>query len=161
MTDLHQTYREQLALRAYGELDDEELRALAQHLEACADCRAFAVELERALSSLSALREVPRTPPAGWLERTLSAARREALPRGRLALAAAFAAGLAAGVLLMAGLSRQAPDPSTVGGAPSAPSLPGREPSPLERALAVAALDEPPPPATTAGISRLRPFLRH
>jgi anti-sigma factor RsiW len=100
----HDEFREMLALRLYGELDERGRAELDAHLRACADCRRFASELD---VGLGALRQ-PRAAadelelPPDWRERLQRAADDG---RGRVPIspwwtsAAAFAAGLLAAML--------------------------------------------------------------
>jgi anti-sigma factor RsiW len=91
---IHEKFRELLCLRLYGETDETERRALDEHLAGCADCRAYALELEQGLGALRARRAERDDLPAGWRER-LGEVAHARLSRGRLL---AFVAGLAAGI---------------------------------------------------------------
>ncbi|MEM7309219.1 MAG: zf-HC2 domain-containing protein [Planctomycetota bacterium] len=95
----HEPFRELLALRLYGELDDAEARALAAHLAGCDACARFADELEHGLGAAPRGETGAAELPDGWRERLDDAIRPAAASRWRWA--APFAAGLAAGVLLM------------------------------------------------------------
>jgi predicted anti-sigma-YlaC factor YlaD len=102
----HDKFRELLCLRLYGETDETERRALDEHLTGCADCRAYASELERGLGALPGRRAVRDDLPAGWRERLGEVARTRP-GRGRLL---AFVAGLAAGIAVA--LALRAPSAS-------------------------------------------------
>ncbi len=101
----HDTFRELLALRRYGELSETERRALESHLEGCEACRSFGREFEAtfgALEELERAQPYEGAPPA-WLERLNAQVR--AQPRSRRFSPPSFAVGLAAGLLLMSGVA--------------------------------------------------------
>ncbi len=100
MTD-HERFRELLALRLYDELEEVEQHELASHLESCASCQRFGEELATGLGA------VPRgggdadvVLPDSW-DRDLRDAIRATRPSALRTLTV-FAAGLAAGLLVMA-----------------------------------------------------------
>jgi anti-sigma factor RsiW len=141
----HETFREHLALRLYGEIAAGEAAALEEHLRGCADCRRLGGELERDLGPLAPAAAREEEPPAGWRERLDAAA--AALPRGRLRSLPLWTsvAGFAAGVLLTWAL-RPVP--------PVAIPAPGPPVVAFER-------ETPPPPANTSGqLARLETWLR-
>lgn len=74
-TPSHETLREQLLDLAYGELDRRGERALREHLEGCAECRA---ELERMTSTRTAMSALDDAPAPERGEAVLLAAAREA-----------------------------------------------------------------------------------
>lgn len=65
----HATWREHVALHVYGELEPLEQRALLQHLDACAACRALERELRATLGASAAA-----TPGPGSAGSTANAA---------------------------------------------------------------------------------------
>ena len=143
----HDTYQELLALDLYGELPVDEARTLSEHLETCAACRALRQELDDSLGPLARREVEPRADdlPADWDE---SLRRATVVParasRARPVLA--FAAGLAAGILLM--WTALAPREGSSELGLTVVSNAGRAP--------VFASDGPPPPATSRGqLSRL------
>jgi hypothetical protein len=86
-----------LSQRALGDLDAEPGREVALHLEACADCRAAAGGIERAVRALTAAPPVsPSTERREAAVRAMSSAVRSPSRRGLWALGAAAAALLAA-----------------------------------------------------------------
>jgi anti-sigma factor RsiW len=132
----HDDAHELLALRLYGELSTEEDRALERHLATCTECTSFARELAQGLgvlahSATSADRARLDELPPDWLAR-LRAATRPA-PRRWLQPLATFAAGVAAGLLVMAALRSPASpalsDPTMRAGN-TAPFVPRSEPPP-------------------------------
>lgn len=150
----HETYREQLALRLYGELTEEEGRALERHLDGCEACAALARELSTTLGGLVANAPDPRALPADWSER-LRAATRAVAPRRRVQPVASFVGGLAAGLFLAFLLT-----PRDAGhGARTEPGVTihtnaGEGPSFTARAT-------PPPQTTSTGtLSRLPELMR-
>lgn len=137
---IHETFRELLALRLYDELEAAESAALDAHLAGCAACRTFALELQAGLGRApqgTAADDLP----AGWSEalRARIGARPSApRPATRRPALLAFASGLAAGLLVMAGWRAR--------GEPSA--TPARPPAAVETAFARAT---PPPLASGRG----------
>jgi anti-sigma factor RsiW len=133
----HEPFREMLCLRLYGELTAEERAAVERHLQSCADCRAFEAELAGTLAALQSPRGARiQELPSDWSAR-LSARIQSERRRSWTRLCPPFAAGLAAGLLLMAGLRPQPEQPgnataprmlSGIGGAP--PYVPSAEPPP-------------------------------
>jgi len=108
--DEHERPRELLALGLYGELAPGEERELERHLAACAVCRSFAAELDAGLGALvpgrdahdpDGVADLDDLPP-GWAERLAAAARAPAPSRATWNPLLTFAAGLAAGLLVMA-----------------------------------------------------------
>ena len=99
MTNLHEDYRELIALRLYEELEGRDGVRLEQHLSGCAPCREYALALEAGLGACSQPTEDTDL-PAGWRER-LGEMTRPPGPR-LLRPALTFAAGLAAGLAVMA-----------------------------------------------------------
>jgi anti-sigma factor RsiW len=92
----HETYREQAALRLYGELSPEERDELEQHLAGCASCATEVAALEAGLGRL-ACPAAEEDLPAGWrqrLDEALGLERRRRALRSPLWIAAAsFLAG--------------------------------------------------------------------
>ncbi len=137
----HETFHELLALRLYGELSPDEERALTGHLATCEDCRAFGRELAGTLGVLAQTQAGARERdlPGDWTARLagrIAVARR----RRRLQPLATFAAGLAAGLVLMSVLrSPQGPLHPPPGG----DAIAGAPPFVLR--------SDPPPPATGRG----------
>jgi len=122
----HEAWREQLALRQYGELDEREARALDVHLESCAACREFAAELELGLGRLA--QAAPPHVDEVWLAR-VRAGVAPRIARRRNWGWAGFAAGLAAGALLVLWLNPGQRDADT-----RSASLERSGPPPLARA---------------------------
>ncbi|MCZ6597699.1 MAG: zf-HC2 domain-containing protein [Planctomycetota bacterium] len=159
----HEGFRELLALRLYDELDGRESELLDEHLRGCAACADFARELE---SGLGALRKAVREDlPADW-DRSL---RESVAPRTRRTepwrTVVVFAAGLAAGLALMAVLR------GSGSAAPGAPMSPGAPESGNELAAVTTNagptnvlpehLGDPPPRATAPGrLTQLGAILR-
>ena len=143
----HESMRERIALRAYGELGTAEEALLDAHLEACASCRRYAEEFARGLGALVAgTREASDELPAGWSDR-LGESTRASRPPARLRPWWTAAAGFAAGVVAAVAIPR----------GPAAKDAPVRPLTAWERFHA----DEPPPLATTGGSSRrLSDYLR-
>jgi len=136
----HESFHELLCLRVYGELSPEEERSLAQHLASCADCRTFGAELAGTLGVLHRARtsagegELPSDWHAQLAERV-----RTTRTRSWVRPLATFAAGLAAGLLLMAALrSPQSPTNAAIGS-----RLNGAPPFELR--------SDPPPPYSGRG----------
>ena len=145
----HEAFHELLCLRVYGELSADEERLLAQHLTGCADCRAFGDELAGSLGALASEQAARAAElPGDWHERLAERVRVARARRWGRPLAT-FAAGLAAGLLLMAALrSPHSPASTDLG-----PSLDGAPPFVLRTA--------PPPPASGRGpLARLSGLLR-
>jgi anti-sigma factor RsiW len=149
----HESFRELLALRLYGELEANDGARLADHLTDCPDCRQFARELAAGLGALRAapVQQAEGEIPADWRERLRRSTAAETGP-GRTtrrwaslrsplwASAAAFAAGVLVATLLM----RRANDnPIDL----VASNDGARVPSIYERFNG----STPPPQATTAG----------
>jgi len=149
----HDAIREQLALRLYDELTADEVAALDTHLARCAECRAFAADLERGLGAAAG--PMSDDLPHGWRER-LDAATRDASVAARPApFWLGLAAGLAAGVL--GALAWRAPDEGPAGkGEP--PRFVTNSPTPGEPAPELARYAQPPPAAVRAyaGLVSLR-----
>jgi anti-sigma factor RsiW len=109
----HESYRELLALRLYGELDGADRALVDEHLKTCADCRALAGELESGLGALRAAR-IDRGAdeiPADWRERL----RRSTIAASRSVRLSPFwsaAAAFAAGILLATVLAHRSNDRS-------------------------------------------------
>lgn len=128
-TTQHERFRELAALALYDELDGTEHATLEQHRASCADCRAFAAELELGLGRLA------RAPladdlPLAWLGLLRARIEREAAPAraprtrsGWLGFAAGLAAGLAASLLWMQGAGGPVgPSPDVAERVPDAPA---------------------------------------
>jgi len=101
----HERFHEFLTLRLYDELDPSAAAALGEHLTLCATCRAFARELDEGLGRLPRAGTTDDL-PAGWIEELRAkVGAAPPLPRRtrRRPLLLAFATGLAAGLLAMAG----------------------------------------------------------
>ena len=95
----HEEFHELLALRLYGEVSAEEEHGLQVHLATCGDCSRFWEELQ---AGLGALQETSPSPdlPADW-DRRLREVRLTPGRRPTWSSVATFAAGLAAGMLVM------------------------------------------------------------
>lgn len=129
----HENFHELLALRLYGELSADEARALERHLGACAECAAFALELERGLGVLARLDRARLLElPDDWAERLGAATRPTHLQRWVRALVP-FAAGVAASLLVMALRPSATPSGELPGARPGAeaPFVPRSDPPPL------------------------------
>ncbi len=167
----HETARELLLDRSYGELPPERARELEAHLASCSGCRADAERIE---ATRAAMRRLGPEPEPGG-EGILLAAAREAAGKGRprrfswlgLSLAAGAAATVAVAIVSMwppreaeraeeewaarlpppaAGAFRAAP-PAPAPAAPEAKAAPAvLAARPAAKALAAA----PPPPAGEA-----------
>ena len=99
----HENYRELIALRLYQESSPGEARELEAHLATCESCAAFARELEGGLGAhkrAAAERDTPDL-PAGWLEGLRRSTDELAPRRGISRQVLTFAAGIAAGLLVM------------------------------------------------------------
>lgn len=130
----HATYRELLALRLYDELDEDESRDLDAHLSDCAECRAYASELESGLGVLAKQGPVVNDLPDGWMDRLRTEVQQIPAPLHRPWIIAA--ASFAAGVLLTLVLN--------------APEVPANE-TPTRAPSASFERAEPPAPAPTRG----------
>ena len=146
----HESMRELIALRLYGEIDAGERERLERHLGTCAECRAYASEIEAGLGALAGGTHEALELPGDWPER-LREATREARRRAPIPVWWAAVASFAAGVLAAAMIGRGGTD-----GPASAPQ-PGRIPTTWERFHGEA----PPPLATSEGqLARLGGYLR-
>ena len=147
----HERCRELLALGLYDEVSATERHELASHLTTCAACRAFESELDRGLGALARTRaDASDALPDDWEQRLRAATSRAPAPRGRAALLATFAAGLAAGLTLTLALQRAREEPSAS----------GRDAAVAEAHPAFAR-DAPPPPAAARGaLGRLAELAR-
>ena len=136
--------KELLALRLYDELSPAESAALDRFLEESAEARAYARELEQGLGRCKAAaeRDASDELPSDWTERLRAATREAATRRTPLRLVATFAAGLAAGLLVMSALRSERgmalPDPAVA-------------PSSIAMASYEFALRAAPPPRATGG----------
>ena len=141
----HETHREMLALRLYGELDVEDAVRLDAHLEECADCRAFAAELDAGLGALAG--EVPVSVdgwlPADWDDRLETAVRATIPPRAWWPRVGPWV-GFAAGILFMWLLQGVEPVKGTMPDDPRAEQPAQAAPPTFERAT-------PPPRARSSG----------
>lgn len=137
MTAQHESFRELTALRLYDELDGADAERLEAHLSGCAECREYAAELEAGLGACSRPSDLADL-PAGWRERLAQETRPVGLRLLRPALT--FAAGLAAGLVLMAFI----PDEVERVAPASAEAQAGRT-------SLLAMVDGPPPLATGGG----------
>jgi anti-sigma factor RsiW len=148
----HDAFREQLALRLYGELSPTEEAALDAHVAGCTDCRAFAHELTLSLGAVvpdaGLVAAHADEMPADWVARLDRVTGTRPPGPGPVRALATFATGLAAGILIAllargttslgtAGTPSQAPLGATVRFATNAPSA-GASEAALE-------LDAPPP----------------
>ena len=146
---MHENFRELIALRLYGEIEEKDRSRLQAHLSGCDACARYAREIEAGLGALSRGGRASGAEdlPADWAER-LREATRETAPRRRAlswwAAAASFAAGAIATAVVARGPS--SPVPAVTTGDASIWSRFHRE--------------EPPPLATTEGqLSRLTGYL--
>jgi len=110
----HESFRELLALRLYGEIEPDERDRLDEHLDSCADCRTFARELEDGLGSLRAspAERASDDLPADWRERLRRASSDHASSSRSLrwwSSIAAFAAGILAALIVTRGGDAPAP----------------------------------------------------
>ena len=154
----HETYREWLALRLYDELEGAQAERLAAHLEDCAGCAAFALELERGLGrARAALEAEDFALPGDWRAALLESRGEPAVAAGPSPAPAAWrgwatlAAGFVLGLLATRALAPDRPEPGRT-----------RSPQVAEGAgeTAVVPLDQPPPLArTTSRFARVRPYL--
>jgi anti-sigma factor RsiW len=140
----HETMRERIALRTYGELDAEEAAVLEEHLAACEDCRRYAASFAEGLGRIAAsARTASDDLPSGWSDRLRDATRESragSRARARIPSWWTAVAGFAAGVVATAAIvrgpaSRIAPGPLAdgLGALPrrdSAAARDEREPSP-------------------------------
>jgi hypothetical protein len=167
----HETWRELLALRLYGELAPAEVERLEQHLATCAPCSAFGAELgagSLAAMTCSCAAEYGLELPADWRERLDAAARPRLAARARPLLI--FAAGLAAGLLIMALALGQprgslapasaAPSPDTAETAPVSFATNGLRTLVAQLPAAFLAPVGPPPPSTGRAYAGMRAYLR-
>ena len=169
MTTDHETFRELLALRLYGELEPDESARLARHLTDCAACREEAGALERGLGS-----RIPSSAVEPATELPEDLARRTAALAGTVYSEAdaglgsgpetwiAALVGFAAGAVFALGLR---PD-----GASGRPVPPAPRPivqttwstAPVEEPADAARFErsDPPPPAPASGtLARLGTLL--
>jgi anti-sigma factor RsiW len=105
----HDRYRDQLALRLYGELDQAETQDLEGHLADCLHCRSWALDLERGLGILAS----PGHPPAAalsaaWTDRLHAEIERQLPSPSRRAALLVPALAFAAGILVTLLFSRPA-----------------------------------------------------
>lgn len=116
-----ETWRELLAMRAFGDLTKEEESALAAHLEGCDACRETSQELESTVAMLayadpSTIGPMAHVPPE-LSERVLTGLRdsgeRERRRRRTGIAACCFAAAAACAVVVALVLSSQSPAPIT------------------------------------------------
>lgn len=147
----HEHFREQIALRLYGELDVDETRALDLHVGGCADCRAFEARLG---DGLGRVRELARTHgdvelPADWSERLREATR----PSRRLSPWWTAVTSFAAGILVTALALHRGDAPASTSNDP--------RPTADESSYAHYLSETPPPPATGSGqLARLSAYLK-
>jgi anti-sigma factor RsiW len=115
----HETMRERIALRTYGELDAEEAAVLEEHLAACEECRRYGASFAEGLGRIAAsARTASDDLPSGWSDRLRDAtceSRAGSRARARIPSWWTAVAGFAAGVVATAAIvrgpaSRIAPD---------------------------------------------------
>lgn len=160
MSERRERLRELLALRLYDELDEDERRELeallVAHPAAAADERDLAAGLGR-LRAAAGAGDEDGALPAAWRARLDAALADEPRPARRWSHVLAFAAGLAAGLLLYAA-PRLAPDGRGARRPPAPLAVHTNAGAPAPRATLVGGLapgQAPPPASTRGGLLRL------
>lgn len=144
----HESFRELIALRLYGEIDADERTKLERHLESCAECRRFVVEIESGLGAVArgSSGRIANELPPDWSERLREATREQRRPT-RIHPWWTAVAGFAAGVIAAA----------ILGHGTESISIVERAPTTWDRFHN----ETPPPLATTEGrLAHLGEYLR-
>ena len=142
----HETYREWLALDLYDELDEGEAARLRAHLTECDECQALRRDLAATLGAHRRVVEPASDElPSDWVERLRATTEVRPVRATRRGWSS-FAAGLAAGLLVMFGMQAR----------PSRPTAPTPEAMLLlaasnARAAPFVGRTEAPPPSTSRG----------